>query len=228
VAREVLTGHARGMRELALFTDGARGVVRVAALPSVAATALPPIVAELRREAPSVSVEIEDTLAHRAVQRLVDGEADLAVTDRDAVPPGLAFTPLVEDRFHVVLPPGHPLAARRTVRWREAAAGPLVTFGRDSSIHGLTERTLAALGIPPPLLEAQNIAVIAGLVAAGLGVAAVPELVLPMVAFAGLESRPLVAPVVRRRLGVVTEPRRPRPPAVDRFLAALVAAHASA
>lgn len=53
------------------------------------------------------------------------------------------------------------------------------------------------------MVAARNIAAVAGLVAAGLGITAVPGLVVPLTGFAGLVAVPLDDPVVVRRMALV-------------------------
>jgi len=76
-------------------------------------------------------------------------------------------------------------------------------------------------------VEARNISAVAGLVAAGLGVSAVPGLVLPLVRFAGLEHRPLGDPRAERRIALVSVPHRPVSPAALAFRAAITDARHS-
>ncbi len=224
IARRLLDGHARGMQEFALFRDGLGGVVRVAALPSVAATALPPLVAALRQDNPGVVVDITDTLAHLAVDLLVSGRVDFAITVPDDLPEGVAFRPLLQDRFHVAFRSDHAFRGRTSVTWRELADEQVVTFGSASSLRALTDEAFARVGVAPATtVEAQNIAVIAGLIAAGLGVAAAPAQVLPLMAFANLESAELVDPTVDRTLGLAYVPGRSRSPAADYVERALIA-----
>lgn len=217
-ARDLLDHHERRLREFALYRDGLAGSVRLATLPSVAATVLPSLVAAMKRDTPDVAVDIDDTLAHLAIEQLLAGQVDFAITVDDDLPDGTEFTPLAADRFQVVFRHDHRFHGRESVTWREFAAEPVVMFGSASSIRTLTDATLTGLGAAPePSAEAQNIAVIAGLVAAGLGVAAVPSLVLPLMGFAALEAVDLSAPSVDRTLGLVSVPGRPVSPAAARF-----------
>jgi LysR family transcriptional regulator, carnitine catabolism transcriptional activator len=224
IARDAVGRHEQGLQEFALFRDGLGGVVRVAALPSVAATALPFVVAAIEAERPGVVVDITDTLAHVATDLLVAGRVDFAVTVPDGLPDEVAFRPLLHDRFHVVFRPDHAYHGRDRVTWRELSGERLVTFGAASSLRALTDSALAGVGAQPDqTFEAQNIAVIAGLVAAGLGVAAAPAQVLPLMAFAHLESAELVEPAVDRTLGLAYVPGRSRSPAASYVEEALVA-----
>jgi LysR family transcriptional regulator, carnitine catabolism transcriptional activator len=225
LARSVLGGYRQALNEFTLFRDGLSGVVRVAALPSVAATLLPTVVADLQRERPGIRVAVEDTLAHIAMTRLLAGEVDYAIATEEHLPDGLEFTALTSDRFSVVFRGDHRFHGRQTVGWREFAREPIVMFGPSSSLRDLTDEVLQRIGVErEPIIEAQNIAVIAGLVAAGLGVAAAPAFVLPLMAFAQLESAELVHPTVERALGIIAVRGRPVSPAATVFAEYLAAA----
>lgn len=222
IAETMLADYQRGLREFALFRDGIGGVVRIAALPSIAATMLPSLVATLKAEKPGIVIDIVDTLAHVATDHLLVGLVDYAITVDEGLPAGVAFTPLTKDRFHVVFRPDHPFAGRTAVTWRELADQPFVTFGEASSLRALTDATFRRLDIRPAVsFEAQNIAVIAGLVASGLGVAAAPAMVLPLMSFAGLGTAALTEPIVDRDIGLAYVPGRSLSPAAQHVAEAL-------
>ncbi|AXB43192.1 LysR family transcriptional regulator [Amycolatopsis albispora] len=218
IARGVLASFDAGMRHFAGFLEGASGHVRVATLPSLAAILLPPVVAAYRRAHPAVEMSIEDALSGEVLDRVRAGEVDLAVTVVTEPLPDLEVRELAADRFCCVYPPGH-----EPVRdWASLAGEPFIAFGTASSIRSLADRALdSASVVTGRRIEARNIAAVAGLVAAGLGVSAVPGLVLPLVSFAGLEHSPLAGPSVDRTIAVVRDPARPLAPAVRAFVDAL-------
>jgi len=222
IGRSLLAVHERGMRELGLFRDGVGGRVRIAALPSVAATLLPGLVAQLKRESPELVVDIIDTVAHVATEQLLAGQVDLAIVADDGLAAEIDFTPLLRDRFHVVHRGDHAFHGRDRVGWQEVADQPLVSFGESSSLRVIADETFAELGrTPRQVLEAQNIAVIAGLVSTGMGVATAPALVLPLMSFAGLEAAELIDPVVDRTIGMAQVAGRTVSPATGAVIAAL-------
>lgn len=222
IARSMLARHEQALREFTLFRDGLGGRVRVAALPSIAATMLPALVADLRITSPAIVLDITDTLAHVATEQLLAGHVDFAITVDDGLPDGVAFTPLAKDRFHIVFREDHPFHGRSHVPWSELGNQSLVTFGEASSLRALTDQTLAGIGVAPlRTTTAQNIAVIAGLVQAGLGVAAAPATVLPLMTFAHLKSAELVEPTIDRNIGIAHVLGRTVSPAALSVAAAL-------
>ncbi|MHA6803743.1 LysR substrate-binding domain-containing protein [Salinifilum ghardaiensis] len=219
VADEVLNAHRAGMQELERFVLGEAGTVAVSTLPSIAAVLLPEVITRFRSEHPQVAVRIMDGLERAVLQRVASGDADFAITTVGGPATRLERRPWVRDRFVAVLPQGHPLAAREEVTWRELAAEPLLAVGSDSSARRLADAAFAQVDVrATPAAEAGSIATVGGLVSAGLGVAAMPALVLPLMAADAVVHRPLVEPVVDRRLELVQRARRPLTAAGQRFL----------
>ncbi|ANS63351.1 LysR family transcriptional regulator [Streptomyces lincolnensis] len=220
IADQILATHRAGIAQLGRYVAGERGTVALATLPSLAAVLLPPVISAFRDRRPEVTVRILDGLERAALARVVDGDVDFAITTV-ARPRtrGLDLRPLVRDRFDAVLPEGHPLAEREQVTWQELGREPFLAVGADSSVRRITDAAFAQAGVEThPAAEAGNVATVGGLVAAGLGVSAMPGLVHPLVPPGRWVRRPLVSPVVERRLYVVLPVRRTPPPGARGFL----------
>jgi LysR family carnitine catabolism transcriptional activator len=227
VAEQIVDAHRSGMKELRRYLLGESGVVAMATLPSVAAVLLPGLISAFRRERPEVSVRIMDGLERAVLGRVLSGDADFAVTTVGAASDRLEHRPLIRDRFRAVLPEGHPLAERDELTWEDLATEPFLAVGPESSVRRLTDAAFAQVGAgAAPAAEASNVATVGGLVAAGLGVSALPALVLPLLGPGRVVHRELVAPVVERRLDVVVRARRTLPPAAAAFLDLLEEARA--
>lgn len=209
-ARRLVAEFDTALNHFEGYLAGTRGAVSVAALPSLAGSMLPPVLAAFRRGHPEVAVSVKDGFSGEVLDLVVRGEVDLAVSVAARVPATLAVRHIAVDAFAAVLPAGHPLAAEEELRWADLAGQPFVAFERISSIRSYVDRVLAETGTRiGALTEARNIGAVAGLVAAGLGVSAAPSLVLPMMMFADVVVRPLAAPVVERDICLIHDPRRP-------------------
>lgn len=219
IADQIVNAHRAGMKELQRFLLGESGTVAVATLPSVAAVLLPRVISGFRRERPQVAMRIMDGLERSVLDRVLAGDADFAITTFGETSGQLEHRPLARDRFVAVLPPEHTLAGQDEVSWEELAAHPYLAVGRDSSVRRLADATFAQLDArTEPAAEAGSVATVGGLVAAGLGVSAMPALVLPLLGTGSFVARPLVRPVVHRRLDVVMRARRAVPLAARGFL----------
>ncbi|MCM5571104.1 LysR family transcriptional regulator [Burkholderiaceae bacterium FT117] len=186
-----------------------RGRVVVAALPSLAAITLPPALARLKAAHPGIDVAIRDTL-HDEIQEMVrSGAADFGLTVAPAPGSGLAFRPLIVDRFVLVCPPGHELAGRRQVSWAQVVRYPIVGMAKTSSVRQHIDAACAQAGIElRNEYDAEHLATVGALVREGLGVAALPSLTTPLLRFAGLAEVPIVRPRVERTMGILTRAGR--------------------
>jgi LysR family transcriptional regulator, carnitine catabolism transcriptional activator len=227
MARRMVASFDAGINHFQGFLAGARGRVRIAALPSLAAILLPPVVSAYRAEHPDVELSIEDGLSGEVLSRLRAGEVDLAVTVAPEPLDDLDPRPVATDRFCCIFPPGQRFSSHSGLSWMDLEREPYIAFDLTSSIRQHADRAFITAQVrPDTVIEARNIAAVAGLVAAGLGVSVVPGLVLPLVAFAELDHRMLEAPAISRHIAVVRNPQRPLAPAARAFIAAVEHARA--
>ena len=195
------------------------GRVRVAALPSLAATAVPAAFARFAALYPQIRLEMLDSLSGPAFELVRTGQADFALTAANPAYPDLAYQPLGEDAFVLLLPAEHPLALSeqldRPLRWDEIWALPHVSMPLPTSVRQYADKAFLQNGLSfAPQYEVEHLATINAMVAAGLGVAALPELAALVARGPRVVKRPLVAPVMMRQLGLVTlRGRSPSPAA---------------
>lgn len=209
IAREVVRNFRASLTSIADRSQGRRGRITLAALPSIACALLPRALRGFRREFAGIDVAVHDVLHERAVAFVADGIADLALTTRPHLTrlgrlEELEFEELGADDLRLVCPRRHPLARQRQVAWRELAAYPFVAMARTSSVRRMTDAAfINSETAVDPAYEVEQIPSAAALVAAGLGVTALPALTLAMFRGQGLVTRPLVRPTMRRPIGLV-------------------------
>jgi LysR family transcriptional regulator, carnitine catabolism transcriptional activator len=217
IAEDLLRRYELGMNRFAAFRAGEHGQVTVAALPSAAAGLLPAVVARFRTRHPGVRVHVLDGTTQEVVEHVRSGAADLGIAEQIAHD-DLDVHGLRDEKVLAVLPRGHRFAGEAAVTWQMLAAEPFIAFSPDSSVRRLTDLAFTEAGVvPDTVIDTRTVATAGGMVAAGLGVSAVPELVLPLMAFADVVAAPLISPMVSRRLSVLSRRDEPWAPAVRRF-----------
>jgi len=223
IARRILGEFEGAFSELAQFVEGRSGRVTVAALPSIAAAILPATIERFRHGHPQVDFTIRDALSDVIVSAVDEGHADLGVTVRPPVSERLAYRPLLSDDFVLVCRADDPLAGDAAVPWSVFEGRAFIAMASSSSVRAMTDAAFlqAALAVKP-LYECEHIATAGSLIAAGLGVAALPRLTLPLIGFARMSVRPLEQPILSRSIGVVTRIGRSLSPAAQAFLTALI------
>ncbi|SNS57046.1 LysR family transcriptional regulator [Rhodococcoides kyotonense] len=221
-ARQMVSDFDEGLAQISRFVTGDRGTVSMACLPSLAATFLPPYVVRFRRAHPDVQLDIRDGLRRESLDLLFDGTVDIALVSTPSVIPGVLQQTLTTDSFYCALLPTHRLANRTELDWTDLEGEPFIAFGPQSSIAEPVLQALHAAGVTTgPVMHAQNVGAVAGLVAADLGITAVPRMVLPMMVFAGLVHIPLV-PTVERIISLVRVENRHETASVKNFVRCLL------
>ncbi|HEX2034113.1 MAG TPA: LysR substrate-binding domain-containing protein [Chloroflexota bacterium] len=179
-ARAVLRELAEGRAEVQELAALRRGTLSVGAPPSVGTHLLPRVLASFRRRYPGIALTFREAGSRTLVERLVDGELDLAVVIPSSPHPALETMPLLEERLLLALPRDHRLARRSRIAVRELREEPFVMF--REGVYELREQTLAACrraGFEPRIaLDGGEMDSVLRFVTAGLGVAILPESVL--------------------------------------------------
>jgi DNA-binding transcriptional LysR family regulator len=214
-ARDLTSRYGQLVAAVGRVLGAETGLVRLAFLDSMATSLVPTLLRDFHAYAPQVRVQLRQEPGHEIVHDFGLGAVDLAITS--AVPAGpYAWYLLQEERLVLVVPGTHPWRDRTGVDLAELGTEELITtpagFGHRQLVDGL----LREAGVAPTIsFESQDLATIEGLVAAGLGVAVVPE------AFAGHSGTVglrLSTPGARRTIGLTWRTDRELTPPARRFL----------
>jgi DNA-binding transcriptional LysR family regulator len=221
-ARQVLADCDSGVAAVRDLLGLRRGRLVLGATPSLTTNLLPPLLARFHHEHPGVELTLREAGSQDLVDRLGEGEIDLAVVILPADRPWVAARPLLEEDLVLAVDRRHRLAGRRSVRVAELERVPLVMF-KDG--YDLREVTLAACRQAgfAPLVAVGGLEMDGALamVEAGLGAAVVPESAVG-------RSRSLAAVRfrgggLRRTVGLASRRDHPLSPSASAFVDALAA-----
>jgi DNA-binding transcriptional LysR family regulator len=178
-----------------------RGRVVIACLPSVAYRLMPRVIAMNERTYPGIRITVRDINRSAVIAAVTSGEADLGIGSSVEDTPELVSTRLARDRFHAVYSKNSPLAEKDVIRWRDLAEFPFVGMTRETGIRDLVDVATEQQGIHLRVVaEVSNVATLYGLLEEGIGVSALPGLVLPRDENALLRHRLLSDPSVERTI----------------------------
>jgi DNA-binding transcriptional LysR family regulator len=186
----ILAGLQDAENELRALCGLEGGTLKLASFASAAASIVPLAVARFRARYPAVELSIAMSDPIESIPRLRAGEFDLALSHDPMGDPshelgGLApsaaleLVHLFDDPMYVALPAGHRLARARTLALSEFALEPWMLATSDTCPDSrLFLRACHAAGFEP-LVAFQNddYSAILGFVAAGVGVALIPDMV---------------------------------------------------
>jgi DNA-binding transcriptional LysR family regulator len=191
-AGAALAGHAVGVlaqleaaeSEVAALAAGRGGRLRAASFPTAGATLMPQAIAGFRASHPGVELTLAEGEPGEIAPRLRAGEFDLALLfefNGSGVRPwhGLRRFELFDDPLHLALPHDHFLSARSSLRLEDLAEEPWIQTSGESPCARHVLRSCHAAGFEPRVsFETDDYGTIQGLVAAGVGVALIPQLAL--------------------------------------------------
>lgn len=113
---------------------GHSAVLNIGAITSAMLETLPPLLEELKRATPGLTIFIREIDSVDAIPALENGELDLAFVRLEGETEGHITTlPLEESRLAVALPVDHPLALQHRVSLRALAKEPMVMSARQVS-----------------------------------------------------------------------------------------------
>lgn len=209
---------------------GQRSVLTIGAITAAMVEELPPLVAQLKREHPDVTLSLREIDSVEAAPLLQSGDIDLAFARLDGeLGVGIESFPLREDRLAVALHKEHPLAGKARVRLAALAEEDFVMFHRHVS-PGYFDILVSACrnaGFSPRIVhEVSSVASQLAFVGCGQGIALVPSAmkklapdtvhVRPLAEKAGVVTLAVAwntarsSPLVTAILGALQTPRKTR------------------
>ncbi|MFI0355122.1 LysR family transcriptional regulator [Actinomadura sp. 9N407] len=172
----------RAQADLAAHRTGTSGRVRFSCVSSALAAIVTPAAVLLREEHPRLTVRMSEQESEDVFPLLLARRTDIAVVipTSDGPPPDdprFDQRPLLDEPQDLLVPAGHPLAARGTAELAEASREPWIGSPDRGDQHHLLLTACAATGFTPRIAHhANEWFAVAALVAAGFGVALVPRL----------------------------------------------------
>lgn len=175
-AREMVNLHEATVRELTDFDADPGGRVRIGLPISTSRVFATPLVALTAQRHPRVTLAITEDISENMEIGLSKGHLDLAILVSPKTRRGKLHTsPIAAEQLLVVTPPGHPLAERARLEWRDLAGQAIVAHPEGNFMrHWLTRMNgRHALGVHL-VAEANSRTLMVELVRAGIGVALMP------------------------------------------------------
>ena len=124
----------------------AAGVVRIGAPLVLASAVLPAVIREFGQQRPKVAIHIRDVAVDAMVDRVANGDLDLAFGPDRPADPAVLQEVIFSSRWVLWCAPSHPLALKRTVHWDDLRNTVLVAAGRDQEVSVAQMRSNAPDG----------------------------------------------------------------------------------
>ncbi|WP_322013545.1 LysR family transcriptional regulator [Paraburkholderia sp. J12] len=207
------------LRDARALGEGESGTVRIACLPTFAASVLPELVAKMKREVPLVAFQVRDGVASSVNALVRNEEADIGLTGGEVLDPMLEVLHASVDRLVAVCPRAHPLAKKRRIVLDDLTGSPLVLTAPGTSVRSVVDAALSASREALDIAcEPTYMMTAVAMVRAGLGITILPETAREVQAEPELVAKPIAHPAFVRPIAIVKKRGRTLPAVTEKFV----------
>jgi DNA-binding transcriptional LysR family regulator len=179
-----------------------RGVLRLGTTKAYARYFMPRLISGFIKAFPQIRIHLDEGSSYDMIHSLTAFKNEVAVIAKAGDTPGVTFVPFSQEEMVVIAAPGHPLARRRDVTFRELSEEPFIMKETGSGTRKLVNELFAKCGrAPNVLMETSNAEFIKQLVQRGEGIsilvraAVAPELDEGKLAAVALRDQSLILDV---------------------------------
>ncbi len=219
----VVLEQAASLKEMAkLGTNQLDGLFKLGMIHSVGPYLLPEIIPVLRKTAPKMPLEIEETLTANLEVQLRNGVIDAAIVALPFNVPGVQTKALYDEDFAVVVPSNHHWAHRKHIDPKELSDEKVLLLNSGHCFSNQVTQACPELSRKGEILQGNSLETIRNMVASNLGIT-----VLPCSATAERYSNPLVkvipfvSPAPTRRIAIAWRKSYVRVEAVEKIAEAI-------
>jgi DNA-binding transcriptional LysR family regulator len=177
-AKAILRGISLARDALTAFSGHGVPKIRLAANPSITVQFLPGDLSAFLRRHPNSHVDLVEAFSPDIPRMVSNGEADIGLYHGEGPSPGLTSVKYRSDRVGLVVPGGHPLESRQVVALEEALDYQFLGYFPRHTLALFMEMVGNTLSRPPTVRsQISSYEARCRMVAEGLGLAIVPEIV---------------------------------------------------
>jgi DNA-binding transcriptional LysR family regulator len=219
LAQELLERHAEFGRRASGKTVSLAGELRIGASNTVGNYRVGELLGDFVRMHPQVAIRLRVANTGDIAAAVLDHSLDVGCVEGPVTHPLIEARPWRDDSLLVCAPPDHPLAKKRALKPEHFAGARWVLREPGSATRATTERALAQLPPGETVMELDQIEAIKQAVAAGLGIACLPEVaVTDALATGRLVALKTPFLDLRRKLSILLHREKYRGAALDAFL----------
>ncbi|HEY4257561.1 MAG TPA: LysR family transcriptional regulator [Candidatus Udaeobacter sp.] len=208
-ARQILASIGDARRCVDELKGKIAGDVAVGAIPTIAPYVLPELVVTFQNHYPDVTLHIVEDATERIVRRIETGELDVALASTCQQSPTLRREHLGSEALLALVPEGHPLAKQAAVSFDDLKSQRFLLLHEMHCLSQQVHHLLESRRLHPEIaLAGSQLSTIANMIAAGIGVSIVPQMMVKHHATPGCVSLPFAPPVPERELNVLYNPLR--------------------
>ena len=173
---ESLSTLDNGIETLRLASKGS-GVIRLGLLRVLGVDFIPELIAEFKSSDSmhDYVFTMKTDVSQHLLSGLEHGEFDIVFATPPRNSASFDFIPVAKQSLVMIVPEGHPLAGQHSIDLRDTLEYPYIHFTKCSGMRGVIDNLYEKIDAKPNITcEIDEDQVVAGMVAAGFGIAIVP------------------------------------------------------
>ncbi|WP_406641862.1 HTH-type transcriptional regulator MetR [Pectobacterium brasiliense] len=179
---------------------------------------LTPALDEFHQHWPQVAMDFKSGVTFDPQPALQQGELDLVMTSDIMPRSGLHYSPLFDFEVRLVLAPDHPLAGKEKIEPEDFTAETEMIYPVQRQRLDVWRHFLQPAGISPTLKSVDNTLLLIQMVAARMGIAALPHWVVESFERQGLIVTKSLGDGLWSRLYAAVRDGEQRQPVIDAFI----------
>lgn len=210
---EQLLGHAQravaslemGLRQIKEAANIQFGNISMGCVPSIAATVLPPVLAEFQRKRSGIHIELRELASAQLLETISKQEILFGIGPEVEQASDFDFMPITKEPIYALLPKAHWKIDQNSITLAELAPLPVILASSSAALRNTLNRELAMRGLEiKHSFEVIQVQTMLAFAQAGLGVAILPQIMIPQPLDETLQALPIVDPVLERNLCLIT------------------------
>ncbi len=191
--------------ESAAYAHQRAQTVTLATVPTVIGGLVAGAIRSLRQAGHPARIRILDLSANNVAEAVAEGEADFGICSIPMLEPVTEFRHLFDEPIALAVPPDHRLATAASITWADIQDDPLILPARGTGNRLLIDEALARSGAQAKwTYEVGRSTTALELVAAGIGIAPLPQALLIGSDTNRFLCKAIRAPDISRPIGLLT------------------------
>ena len=189
--------------------DGQSGVVRIAAIPTIAPYFLPTVLKTFSKAYPRATVQVVEEVTAGTIKRCDEGDVDLGIVALPVTTKYLQVEELFEEELFVVLPTRHPLVNKSRLTINDLKPHPFVLLDEAHCLSGQIVSYCRRRAVQPVAMErTSQLVTVQELVALNHGVSMIPAMAQRLDNSTRRTYRSVSGPKPKRRIAMIWNPYR--------------------
>ncbi len=206
-----------GLRQIQETLNLQVGRVAIASSPIMAATFLPPLLAEFEAHYPAIRILVRELTPTEIANSLQQGDADFGLGPRPESRQ-FSFQSLFQEEILALVPRKFKPEAADTISLRELSRIPTLQLSQATALRSSLQQAARKHGITlTPKYECTQAQTLIAMAYEELGAAILPASIIPASPNKRVRALRIVQPIIRRPVGLMTWPQRALSPAASRL-----------